>query len=96
MNVSREKKALVAGMIGCLLYVIGDFLFAAIGKNQSAESIGLPSTALPRVSLSRKAATTRQTGLQTSCKRSEKKRNTTIYCTFCDSTELSVVVCAAG
>ena len=41
MNVSKEKKAIVAGMAGCLLYVIGDFLFAAIGKNQSADSIGL-------------------------------------------------------
>ena len=41
MNVNKERKALVAGMIGCLLYVIGDFLFAAIGKNQSADSIGL-------------------------------------------------------
>ena len=28
-------------MIGCLLYVIGDFLFAATGKTQSTESIGL-------------------------------------------------------
>ena len=41
MNVSKEKKAIVAGMVGCLLYVLGDFLFAAIGKNQSADSIGL-------------------------------------------------------
>ena len=41
MNVNKERKALVAGMIGCLLYVIGDFLFAAIEKNQSADSIGL-------------------------------------------------------
>ena len=41
MNVNKERKALVAGMIGCLHYVIGDFLFAAIGKNQSADSIGL-------------------------------------------------------
>ena len=41
MNVNKERKPLVAGMIGCLLYVIGDFLFAAIGKNQSADSIGL-------------------------------------------------------
>ena len=40
MNMSKEKKAIVAGMVGCLLYVIGDFLFAAIGKNQSAESTG--------------------------------------------------------
>ena len=41
MNVSKEKKAIVAGMVGCLLYVIGDFLFAATGKTQSTESIGL-------------------------------------------------------
>ena len=41
MKSSKEKRALIAGMIGCLLYVIGDFLFAAIGKNQSADSIGL-------------------------------------------------------
>lgn len=39
--MSKEKRALVAGMAGCLLYVIGDFLFAAIGKNQRADSIGL-------------------------------------------------------
>ena len=41
MKSSKEKWALIAGMIGCLLYVIGDFLFAATGKTQSAESIGL-------------------------------------------------------
>ena len=40
MNVSKEKKAIVAGMVGCLLYVIGDFLFAATGKTQSTESAG--------------------------------------------------------
>ena len=40
MNMNKEKKAIVAGMVGCLLYVIGDFLFAAIGKNQSADSTG--------------------------------------------------------
>lgn len=28
-------------MIGCLLYVIGDFLPVATGKTQSTESIGL-------------------------------------------------------
>ena len=27
-------------MIGCSLYVIGDFLFAAAGKTQSTESAG--------------------------------------------------------
>ena len=41
MKSSKEKWALIAGMIGCLLYVIGDFLFAATGKTQSTESIGL-------------------------------------------------------
>jgi len=41
MKSSKEKRALIAGMIGCLLYVIGDFLFAATGKTQSTEFIGL-------------------------------------------------------
>ena len=41
MKMSKEKRALIAGMIGCLLYVIGDFLFSATGKSQSTESIGL-------------------------------------------------------
>ena len=40
MKMSKEKRALIAGMIGCSLYVIGDFLFAATGKTQSTESIG--------------------------------------------------------
>lgn len=40
MKSSKEKRALIAGMIGCLLYVIGDFLFAATGKIQSTESAG--------------------------------------------------------
>ena len=41
MKMSKEKRVLIAGMIGCSLYVIGDFLFAATGKTQSTESIGL-------------------------------------------------------
>ena len=41
MKMSKEKRALIAGMIGCLLYVIGDFLFSATGKSRSTESIGL-------------------------------------------------------
>ena len=41
MKRSKEKRALIAGVIGCLLYVIGDFLFVATGKTQSTESIGL-------------------------------------------------------
>ena len=36
----KTKKLLIAGMIGCLLYVAGDFLFAATGKGQTTESIG--------------------------------------------------------
>ena len=40
MKSSKEKRALIAGMIGCLLYVIGDFLFAATRKTQSTESAG--------------------------------------------------------
>ena len=40
MKMSKEKRALMAGMIGCSLYVIGDFLFAATGKTQSTESAG--------------------------------------------------------
>ena len=40
MNVSKEKKAIVAGMVGCLLYVIGDFLFAATGKSQTQNPLG--------------------------------------------------------
>ena len=40
MKMSKEKRALIAGMIGCLLYVIGDFLFAATGITQSTEPAG--------------------------------------------------------
>ena len=36
----KSKRLLLIGIIGCLLYVIGDFLFAATGKGQTAESIG--------------------------------------------------------
>ena len=38
MNVSKEKKAIVAGMVGCLLYVIGDFLFSADRKSTRLNS----------------------------------------------------------
>ena len=37
----RSKRLLILGIAGCLLYVIGDFLFAATGKGQTTESIGL-------------------------------------------------------
>ena len=36
----KSKKLLIVGIIGCLLYVAGDFLFAATGKGQTTESIG--------------------------------------------------------
>ena len=37
----RSGRLLILGIVGCLLYVIGDFLFAATGKGQTTESIGL-------------------------------------------------------
>ena len=36
----KSKRLLIIGIIGCLLYVIGDFLFAATSKGQTTESIG--------------------------------------------------------
>ena len=36
----KSKRLLINGIIGCLLYVIGDFLFAATGRGQTTESIG--------------------------------------------------------
>lgn len=36
----KSKKLLIAGIIGCLMYVAGDFLFAATGRTQTTESIG--------------------------------------------------------
>ena len=39
-TIEKSKKLLYVGIIGCLLYVIGDFLFAATGRGQTTESIG--------------------------------------------------------
>ena len=39
-SYKRSKKLLIIGIVGCLLYVIGDFLFAATGRGQTTESIG--------------------------------------------------------
>ena len=39
-SYERDKRFLIAGIVGCLLYVTGDFLFAATGKGQTTESIG--------------------------------------------------------
>ena len=39
-TIEKSKKLLYVGIIGCLLYVIGDFLFAATDRGQTTESIG--------------------------------------------------------
>lgn len=39
-TASESRKLLLLGILGCVLYVIGDFLFAATGKSQTTESIG--------------------------------------------------------
>ncbi len=39
-KVERSKRLLWLGIAGCLLYVIGDFLFAATGRGQTTEAIG--------------------------------------------------------
>ncbi len=39
-NVKQSRILLTAGIIGCLLYCAGDFLFAATGKGQTTDSIG--------------------------------------------------------
>ena len=39
-NVKQSRILLSAGIIGCLLYCAGDFLFAATGKGQTTDSIG--------------------------------------------------------
>ena len=36
----KSKKLLYIGIVGCLLYVLGDFLFAATGRGQTTENIG--------------------------------------------------------
>jgi hypothetical protein len=42
METARKTRTLlIAGIIGCLFYVVGDFLFAATGKGQTNETIGL-------------------------------------------------------
>ena len=39
-TVEKSERLLYIGIVGCLLYVIGDFLFAATGRGQTTESIG--------------------------------------------------------
>ena len=39
-TTERSERLLLLGIAGCLLYVIGDFLFAATEKGQTTENIG--------------------------------------------------------
>lgn len=41
IDYRESKKLLIVGIVGCLLYVVGDFLYAATGKGQTTETIGL-------------------------------------------------------
>jgi len=41
LDVKQSKRLLIVGIVGCLLYVIGDFLYAATGKEQTTETIGM-------------------------------------------------------
>lgn len=41
MNWTKEKRNLFIGIIGCILFITGDFLYAAIGMRQSNETIGI-------------------------------------------------------
>lgn len=36
----KSKRLLIIGIIGCMLFVFGDFLFAATGRHQTTDSIG--------------------------------------------------------
>lgn len=36
----KTRKLLVVGIVGCLLYVVGDFLYAATGKGQTTDTSG--------------------------------------------------------
>ncbi|MBQ9299993.1 MAG: hypothetical protein IJ214_05725 [Clostridia bacterium] len=37
----KARKLMIIGIVGCLLYVLGDFLYAATGKGQTTETIGM-------------------------------------------------------
>ncbi len=41
INTVKQKNALIVGIIGCVLFVIGDFLYAAVDSKQSSETIGI-------------------------------------------------------
>ena len=39
-TTEQSKRLFLLGIAGCLLYVVGDFLFAATGKGQTTETVG--------------------------------------------------------
>ena len=41
MDIKTSRQLLIIGIIGCLLYVAGDYLYAATGKGQTTETIGI-------------------------------------------------------
>lgn len=41
IDKDRSRQLLIVGIVGCLLYVAGDFLFAATGRGQTTETLGL-------------------------------------------------------
>ena len=45
MKETKARRELLLGAAGCLLFIIGDFLYAAVGRNQSAGTIGLMKVA---------------------------------------------------
>ena len=40
MKKDNSKKLLIVGIIGCVLFMIGDYLYAATGKDRTTETIG--------------------------------------------------------
>ncbi|MGX8705004.1 MAG: DUF6796 family protein [bacterium] len=40
-TAEKSRRLLIIGIIGCLMYVIGDYLFAATGRGQTTERFGL-------------------------------------------------------
>ena len=40
-NAEKTGRLMRVGIAGCLLYVVGDFLFAATGRGQTTQTIGL-------------------------------------------------------
>lgn len=41
LSTAKQKRALTVGILGCLLFIIGDFLYAAVPPQQGSETIGI-------------------------------------------------------